>query len=91
MQFEQKKIFDYIDAHREDYIALLSRMCGQKSLAMTGEGIGEMFRIVTGTFREYGLEMQAFETPGNPCVLAVKKGETEITDGGSKIWNEKQN
>ena len=81
MQFDQKKIFDYIDAHREEYIALLSRMCGQKSLAMTGEGIGEMFRIVTETFREYGLEMQVFETPGNPCVIAVKKGETEKTLG----------
>ena len=81
MQFDEKKIYDYVTEHRDEYIALLARLCNQKSLAMTGEGIEEMYRIVVDILKEHGLDVTVCETPGNPCIIAEMKGETDRTFG----------
>ena len=43
-----QKVLDYIDAHREEYIEELCRLCRQPSLAVTGEGIPETIRKSCG-------------------------------------------
>ena len=46
MQFDEEKVFAYIDAHRDEYIELLRTYVRQPSLAGTGEGIEDMIQIV---------------------------------------------
>ena len=81
MHFDEQKIFDYVDAHKEEYVGLLARMCNQKSLAMTGEGIDEMFAIVQDILKEHDLDIVICPTPGNTCVIATKKGQADKTIG----------
>ena len=81
MQFDEKKVFDYIDAHRQEYIDLLKTYVQQPSLAGTGEGIPEMVKIVVDGYEKYGLKVDVCQTPGNPVVIAEKEGVTDKVFG----------
>ena len=81
MQFDEKKVFDYIDAHRQEYIDLLKTYVQQPSLAGTGEGIPEMVKIVVDGYEKCGLKVDVCQTPGNPVVIAEKEGVTDKVFG----------
>ncbi len=81
MYFDEQKIFAYIDGHKQEYIDLLARMCNQKSLAMTGEGVDEMFAIVQDILKEHDLDVTVCPTPGNTCLIASRKGRSDKTIG----------
>lgn len=61
-----KELYQYIDEHQEEYIALAQRYCRQPSIVATGEGMREMANILTQDFKEMGFdEVDVTET--EPC------------------------
>ena len=69
-----QKVLDYIDAHREEYIEELCRLCRQPSLAVTGERIPETIEMVQDKIRKIGVEPELIPTEGNPVIYAEIKG-----------------
>lgn len=76
-----QKVLDYIEAHRDEYVALLQRFCRQPSLANTGEGIAEMSEMVRAELEKLGANPQVYETGGSPFVYGEIKGEADRTFG----------
>lgn len=81
MQFDEEKVFAYIDAHRDEYIELLRTYVRQPSLAGTGEGIEDMIKIVIDEYKKRGLKVDVCETPGNPVIVAEMPGESKEVFG----------
>lgn len=76
-----QKVLDYIDAHREEYIEELCRLCRQPSLAGTGEGIPETIELVREQIRKIGVEPELIPTDGNPVIYAEMEGESDRVYG----------
>lgn len=81
MQFDEERVFAYIDAHRDEYIELLRTYVRQPSLAGTGEGIEDMIKIVIDEYKKRGLKVDVCETPGNPVIVAEMPGESKEVFG----------
>ena len=76
-----KKVEAYIDAHRDEYIALLKRLCSQKSLSTTGEGIPEMVELVQRELRNVGISPVVYPTGGNPVIYGTLAGKSHHVFG----------
>lgn len=76
-----KQVEAYIDAHREEYIALLQRLCSQKSLSTTGEGIPEMAALVQEELKKVGISPVVYETGGNPVIYGTLEGRSSRVFG----------
>ena len=57
-----KKVLDYIEEHREDYLNLLLDLCRQPSIAASGEGIPEIIELVQEKMRSVGVEPELVPT-----------------------------
>jgi acetylornithine deacetylase/succinyl-diaminopimelate desuccinylase-like protein len=77
MKFDEKSVFEYIDAHQQDFIDLLARLCRQPSLAGTHTGVDEMAEIAAEELRKRGLEVTMCPTHGNTCIIGSMPGESE--------------
>ena len=51
---EIEKVWQYIDAHREEYLELLKRFCSQPSVSAQNIGIREMAELVRETVSGLG-------------------------------------
>ncbi len=71
-----KKVLDYIEEHREDYLNLLLDLCRQPSIAASGEGIPEIIELVQEKMRSVGVEPELVPTKGNPVIYAELNGES---------------
>ncbi len=67
-------VFAYIDAHRDDYIALLQRMINQPSVAAQNHGMVEMAAMVQQELGKIGFEATQYPTAGQPVVYAERSG-----------------
>lgn len=92
-----KKVEAYIDAHKDEYIAVLQRLCSQKSLSTTGEGIPEMVELVQKELKKVGIEPVLYPTGGNPVIYGTLPGKTDHVfgfydhydvqpEGDEKLW-----
>ena len=64
------RVREWLGAHRQQAIDLLSVLCRQPSISTTGEGIAEMGPLVVRTFQSLGLESHLVPTGGSPMVFA---------------------
>jgi acetylornithine deacetylase/succinyl-diaminopimelate desuccinylase-like protein len=64
------RVRNWLVAHRQQAIDLLSLLCRQPSISTTGEGIAEMGPLVVDTFRSLGFESRLVPTAGTPMVFA---------------------
>ncbi len=72
--------FDYVDAHREAFLADLSAALRQPSIAAQGVGIDEMAALVETRLRALGARVQRFVMePGAPPILYAELGAGERT------------
>lgn len=76
-----EKVLAYIDAHREEYIALLQKLCQQPSVSTTGQGIPEMVELVKSELRAVGGNVTEFKTGGNPILYCHMEGNSPRTFG----------
>ena len=58
---EIEAVWQYIDAHREEYLSLLKKFCSQPSVSAQNWGMREMAQIVCETIRELGADAKLFE------------------------------
>ncbi len=69
----------FLETHLEKYIDETARLCAQPSISASGEGVHACGALVAETFRQHGLDVQVFETPGAPIVVGHARGTSEST------------
>ncbi len=69
----------YLEAHMDDSIAELSRLCAQPSVAAQNWGMRECAQIVVELLAKRGFQVQLMETGGAPVVFAERKGKSGRT------------
>ncbi|MDH5605513.1 MAG: M20/M25/M40 family metallo-hydrolase [Anaerolineae bacterium] len=69
----------FIDENMERYLAETMELCALPSVSATGEGIKACADKVEEILARHGLEVQRFETPGNPIFVGKAAGESERT------------
>ncbi|MBN1485188.1 MAG: M20/M25/M40 family metallo-hydrolase [Chloroflexia bacterium] len=73
------KIDAFLQQHLDAYIEETIRLCAQPSISARGEGIEECAQMVIGMLEQRGLEVQRFETPGNPIIVGHIDGRSPRT------------
>lgn len=69
----------YIEAHIEDAIADLARLCAVPSVAAQGLGIEPCAELVAELLRARGFTAEIVPSDGNPVVLAEQAGRSQRT------------
>lgn len=73
-------VYDYIDKHKDEYIADLQRLLQQPSIAAQGVGMEEMATLVEQDLAELGAEPRRIDTRGGfPVVYAELPGKSGRT------------
>jgi acetylornithine deacetylase/succinyl-diaminopimelate desuccinylase-like protein len=74
------RVFQYIDAHQDEYVALLRELCRQPSIAAQGIGLPETAEKVEGLLAEAGVRARTVPVGGGaPVVYGEVKGKTPRT------------
>jgi acetylornithine deacetylase/succinyl-diaminopimelate desuccinylase-like protein len=73
------RIDAYIEAHLEDSIAELARLCAQPSVSAQRLGIDECAALVAGMLQARGFDAEVVPSAGYPVVLGVAGGASERT------------
>ncbi|MFL5805880.1 MAG: M20/M25/M40 family metallo-hydrolase [Roseiflexaceae bacterium] len=73
------RIDAYIDAHLEDAIAELARLCAQPSVSAQRLGIDECAALVANMLRARGFDVEVVPSAGYPVVLGAADGASERT------------
>lgn len=68
---DARKVWAYIDAHKEEYIDLLKAYCAQPSVSAQNWGMREMAEMVRDTITSLGGNGTLIETGGNPFVYGM--------------------
>jgi acetylornithine deacetylase/succinyl-diaminopimelate desuccinylase-like protein len=77
MQDADTRVDAYIDAHLDEWVEELSRLCRQPSISARGEGIAECALLVAEALRDRGFLAEVSPTDGgHPVVLAHAVGAT---------------
>ncbi len=73
-------VYQYIEEHKDEYIASLQRMLRQPSIAAQGVGMSEMAGMVEQDLADLGFAPKQVDTRGGyPVVYGEKKGATDKT------------
>jgi acetylornithine deacetylase/succinyl-diaminopimelate desuccinylase-like protein len=72
-------IDSYLDAHLDDSLAELSRLCAQPSVAAQNRGLQECASLVAEMLRARGFTVEIDPTAGAPVVFAERKGKGDKT------------
>ncbi len=75
----EQQIDAYLQQHLDRYLAEAVRLCAQPSISARGEGLVECADLVAQLFREHGLQVQTFATPGYPIVVGRAEGDSPRT------------
>ena len=65
---DMTKVWQYIDDHREEYLALLEKFVAQPSISAQGVGLREMAQLVLEAQQALGAKSQLVETCKYPIV-----------------------
>lgn len=68
---DAKKVWAYIDEHKDEYIDLLKKYCAQPSVSAQNWGMREMAEMIRETITELGGKGTLIETDGNPFVYGM--------------------
>lgn len=75
-----KEVYDYIDAHADEFIAKLQEFCRQPSVSAQNIGMREMANLLVKELASVGITADVIETDGNPILYGEIKGDnTERT------------
>lgn len=70
-------VFDaFLEENLQAYVSELSDLCRQPSISAQGVGIRETAELVKAMLEKRGLEVQIYETGGNPVVVGRGKGKS---------------
>jgi acetylornithine deacetylase/succinyl-diaminopimelate desuccinylase-like protein len=66
-----KDVFDYIDAHRQEFIERLQWLCRQPSIAAQNVGIRETAQMVAQLMEQIGVRTELYATDGAPVIYGA--------------------
>ncbi len=66
-------VYSYIDSRRETWLHELFDLIAQPSISTTGEGMAESVTLLSQLLDSSGLEVQRFDSPGEPFLYAEMK------------------
>lgn len=69
----------FLEQNLDLYIQETSELCAQPSISARKEGTFECAELVSQILERHGLQVQKFETPGNPILVGRISGESERT------------
>ena len=76
---DMTKVWQYIDEHQEEYIALLEKFVNQPSISAQGIGLREMAELVRQTQESLGAKSELIETCKYPIVSGYLDNGAERT------------
>jgi acetylornithine deacetylase/succinyl-diaminopimelate desuccinylase-like protein len=74
-----ESIDTFVQDNLERYIAEMVRLCAQPSISARSEGVRECADLVVELLTQHGLQVQKFETPGNPVIVGRLSGRSPRT------------
>lgn len=72
-----QKIYDYVDAHAQEYIELLQKFCRQPSISAQNIGMREMVNLILEELSSLGVSVDVVETSGNPIIYGELEGSNK--------------
>jgi acetylornithine deacetylase/succinyl-diaminopimelate desuccinylase-like protein len=69
----------YLDAHMDDSLQELGRLCAQPSVAAQNWGIQECSQLVAEMLRQRNFQVEVMKTGGAPVVFAQRAGRSDKT------------
>ena len=76
MDHKTARIDTFLEERLDRYIGETARLCAQPSISPTGEGVLECAELVREVLQAHGLQVNWFETPGYPVLVAHADGES---------------
>lgn len=68
-----REVHSYVDSRREPWLQELLDLIAQPTISTTGEGMAEGVTLLTQLMESSGLEVQRFDSPGEPFLYAERK------------------
>ena len=72
-------IDEFLKNNLDHYLAELSELCAQPSISASKEGIQECAALVGRLLARHGLQVERYETPGNPVMVGRAAGRSART------------
>ena len=73
-----KQVYDYIEAHLNDYVDELIPLVQHKSVSMTHEGLPECAEFLSGIMEKAGIPNRVYPLPsGHPVIIGEVKADIE--------------
>ncbi len=79
MAIDLARVDAYLEAHLDETLAELGRLCAQPSVAAQGLGMAECAELTATMLREHGLDAEVVPSDGFPVVLGEMAGASEKT------------
>jgi acetylornithine deacetylase/succinyl-diaminopimelate desuccinylase-like protein len=73
------RIDNFLEMDLDKYIGETATLCAQPSVSATGDGIDHCASMVVDMLESRGLQVQRFETSGNPVIVGRLGGASERT------------
>ena len=70
---------EFLQNNLNSYIKEVAQLCAQPSISARKEGVLECAELVSQILERHGLQVEKFETPGNPILVGRAAGESERT------------
>lgn len=74
-----QKVYQYIDDHREEYLALLQKFLRQPSVSTANIGMREMADLLKATLTEMDFNVEELPTDGYPIIYGELSGDGDKT------------
>ncbi|MBI3660890.1 peptidase M20, partial [Candidatus Acetothermia bacterium] len=74
MPNKNEVIDSHLQSRLDNYIAEASKLCAQPSVSARSEGTKECGQLVVEILKNHSLQVQSFQTPGNPVIVGRVKG-----------------
>ena len=75
----ENQLDKFLQDNLNNYIEETAELCAQPSISARKEGTLECAELVSQILERHGLQVQKFETPGNPVLVGRAAGDSERT------------
>ena len=75
----ENQLDKFLQDNLNNYIEETTELCAQPSISARKEGTLECAELVSQILERHGLQVQKFETPGNPVLVGRAAGDSERT------------
>ena len=81
-----EKVFEYIDAHKDDWINTVIRLVNQKSISCLNEGVEDCADLLLQILNGAGIQSKIIQGFGPPLVYGEVKSKKTKCTMHSNLW-----